>query len=93
MRNAQRQMFAAEILMNNGFCPYAPLMNHFHQEAYPGSNHDWLKMDFEWVAACDVLLRLDGESEGADREVAHAKALGKPVFYSILDLCKWNDLR
>jgi hypothetical protein len=35
---------------------------------------------------CDAILRLPGESAGADEEVKLAKELGKPVFYSIVDL-------
>jgi hypothetical protein len=32
------------------------------------------------------VLRLDGPSEGADREVAHAQALGIPVYLNEADL-------
>jgi hypothetical protein len=32
------------------------------------------------------VLRLDGESTGADGEVSYAKELGKPVFTNIDDL-------
>lgn len=43
-------------------------------------------MDLEWMDHMDAVLRLPGESAGADMEVAHAKALGLPVFYSIDDI-------
>jgi hypothetical protein len=36
-----------------------------------------------WLAKCDCLLRLPGESKGADNEVFWAKKLGMPVYYSI----------
>lgn len=47
---------------------------------------DWLDMDLAIVERCDVVLRLPGESVGADGEVAHATKLGIPVFYSIDEL-------
>lgn len=50
---------------------------------------DWMGVDLPWVAASDAVLRLPGESGGADREVALAKELGIPVFYSVHDLLTW----
>lgn len=47
------------------------------------SHQDWLDMDFAWVAVSDAVLRLPGESKGADMEVAFAAERGVPVFYSI----------
>lgn len=44
---------------------------------------DWLAVDLEWVATADAVLRLPGESKGADQEVAEAKRLGIPVFEDI----------
>ena len=40
----------------------------------------WLEYDMEWLTACDALVRLPGESKGADREVARAKELGIEVY-------------
>jgi len=36
------------------------------------------------------MLRLPGESSGADRETAKAKALGIPVFETFKDLFAWQ---
>ena len=47
---------------------------------------DWLAVDLAWVAVADAVLRLPGESTGADAEVAEAKRLGVPVFHSIEEL-------
>lgn len=44
---------------------------------------EWLDLDFAWVRVCHALLRLPGESTGADAEVAHARERGIPVFESI----------
>jgi hypothetical protein len=46
------------------------------------SHDDWLGVDLSWVAVADAVLRLPGESAGADREVAFARERGIPVFDS-----------
>ena len=56
----------------------------------PGMSHaEWLAIDFAWVAVSDAVLRLPGESKGADRETAEAERLGIPVFHSVADLLRW----
>jgi hypothetical protein len=35
------------------------------------------------IAKCDAILRIDGESKGADNDVKLAKELGLPIFYHI----------
>lgn len=42
---------------------------------------EWLAIDLAWVEVSDIVIRINGESEGADREVEHAEMLGIPVFY------------
>jgi dCMP deaminase len=44
---------------------------------------DWLSCDKAQVAKCDAVLRLPGESKGADEETAFAAQLRIPVFTSI----------
>lgn len=52
-----------------------------------GTTHqDWMGVDLPWVAAADAVLRLPGESVGADQEVAEAERLGIPVFHEITTL-------
>lgn len=46
----------------------------------PLNHDDWLDVDLPWVAVADAVLRLPGESAGADREVALAGVFGIPVF-------------
>ncbi|MVU82687.1 DUF4406 domain-containing protein [Nocardia sp. ET3-3] len=38
------------------------------------------------LARCDAVLRIGGPSEGADRMVAHARALGKRVYLSAAEV-------
>jgi hypothetical protein len=60
----------------------------FIPEAQPaGTTHaDWMGMDLAIVERCDAVLRLPGESKGADMETAHAKAHGVPVYHSLAAL-------
>ena len=46
-------------------------------------------MDLAWIERCDALLRMPGESSGADREVEHARAHSVPVFHSRGALYQW----
>ena len=81
--NVKVQMDVADVLIERGFAPFVPLYSHFQHMAHPRPYQDWIKLDLEWVASCDCLLRLKGESEGADGEVKYAKELRLPVFYSV----------
>jgi nucleoside 2-deoxyribosyltransferase len=46
----------------------------------------WLNYDFNIILKCDALLRIGGESKGADKEVEFAKKNNIPVYFDILDL-------
>lgn len=50
---------------------------------------DWYGLDLAWVAVADAVLRLPGESRGADLETAEAAARGIPVFHSVEDVTAW----
>ena len=85
-RNLKRHFAVTDQLLTLGFAPFAPLLFHYQHLAHPRPYDDWISIDLEWVAACDVLLRLPGASAGADGEVVHAVTLGIPVVYSVDDL-------
>ena len=57
----------------------------------PRPYEDWIRLDKEWVLRCDYLLRLPGESNGADGEVQLAVKNNIPVFYSIMELTAYNN--
>lgn len=81
--NVKNQMDAADTLMNLGFAPFVPLYSHFQHLMHPRPYQDWIKQDFEWISVCDCVLRLPGESKGADGEVKLADKLGLNVFFSV----------
>ena len=86
LENVARSIATANALMQLGFVPFWPLHSHYHDELYSHPWHTWMEIDKEWVSVCDGVLRLKGESKGADIEVAYAKELGKPVFTELWEV-------
>jgi hypothetical protein len=84
--NVKRQLDCANELINMNYAPFAPLLSHFQHMAHPRSYERWLMLDLEWIKVCDGVLRLEGESSGADKEVELAKKLKIPVYYSLEEL-------
>ena len=89
--NVKKQMDVADKLLKMDFIPFVPLLSHFLHMNKPRSYDQWLDYDLEWLHSCDCLLRLDGESAGADREVQFAIDNKIPVFYTFdgLLVYKW----
>lgn len=50
------------------------------------THQEWLEVDIAWLATADAVLRLPGESVGADAETAEAERLGIPVYTSVNDV-------
>lgn len=84
--NTNAAILAGNHLLDLGYSPFIPHLSHFWHTVTPRPYSDWIEYDKEWVAVCDAVLRLPGESSGADGEVALAKSLGIPVFHSVGDL-------
>lgn len=90
--NVKEQIDCADELINLGFAPFVPLYSHFQHMHHPRPYEDWTRLDNEWVLRCDCLLRLEGESSGADSEVELAVKNNIPVFYSIGELTAANKI-
>ena len=58
----------------------------FWHFAFPHAVEFWYAYDLEWLAVCDALYRLPGESVGADKELARAHELGLRVYERIQDI-------
>jgi hypothetical protein len=84
--NVKTQIDVADILISKGFAPFVPLYSHFQHMVHPRPYNDWVKLDLEWINVCNCLLRLPGESKGADNEVKYAIEKDIPIFYSIDEL-------
>lgn len=84
--NVREAIVVTNKLLDLGFVPYCPHLTHFWHLVTPRPYEEWLAYDLIWMEACDVVLRIPGESSGADAEVARALELGIPVFYSLEEL-------
>jgi len=56
-------------------------------------HEEWMEVDLAWVEVANIVLRLPGESVGADREVAQAIALGIPVFHTLEQVKRYEQER
>ena len=86
--NLQKHFECANKLLDNGIAVFSPLLFHYLEIQKTRPYDFWLKIDQEWLQQCDAVLRLPGESNGAEIEVALAKEKGIPVFYSLDKLFK-----
>lgn len=84
--NVRNAVLAADLLLKSGFVPYVPHLSHLWHTISPHPADFWYDYDLEWLRKCDCLVRLDGESAGADAEVAFARKHGIPVYYSVLEV-------
>lgn len=84
--NVRRNLEAADAIAAAGLIPFAPLLTHFWHLVIPHPYEFWCKQDLAWLERCDAIVRLSGESSGADAEVQRALELGLPVFYSVAQL-------
>jgi hypothetical protein len=92
VENTHNTIKAADRLWAAGLVPYVPHLSLAYHLVSPKPYADWLAYDLHWVAACDALLRLPGESAGADGEVRHAEELGIPVFLDESELVRWAQV-
>ncbi len=86
--NVRRQIEVADKLLDMGYIPFVPCLSHFWHFLSPKSYETWLEIDEAILRKCDMVLRLDGFSKGADKEVELALRLGIMVYYDIGDIPK-----
>lgn len=86
VENVRRSLDVANKLIEAGMYPYSPLLNYYQNELFPQPEDTWIKQELAWISCCQCLLRLPGESVGADGEVVEAERLGIKVFYTIENL-------
>ena len=82
-----------DILLARGHIPYIPHINHLWDLISPKSYKTWMRIDLEILSRCDAVLRIGGKSVGANKEVRYAEKLNIPVYYSIEELEKGDDIK
>lgn len=82
INNLAQALQATRTLWNKGYAPFCPhltmMTEHLFQEHL--KYEDYIEQCLAWVEVSDAVLRLPGESAGADRECAHAASKNIPVF-------------
>ncbi len=78
--NVRNALAMAEKVIQKGGLPFVPHLSHFWHLEHPKDLRWWYSYDIELLKRCDCLVRLMGESEGADNEVLVATELRIPVY-------------
>lgn len=73
----------ADAVSRLGHHPFTPHLTMYWHREPRRTREFWLEQDMVWLRLCDAVLRVGGDSPGADAEVVSAKLLGIPVYYSI----------
>lgn len=85
--NVRRQIDVANELLDRGYIPIVPLLSHYWHMQTQQHYLVWMLIDLVLIVkAADYVLRLDGESDGADLEVFVASMRGIPIVHSLEEL-------
>jgi len=77
--NVANAIHVGEVVADCGHIPFIPHLSHFWHMQHQREYEWWMEWAITWLRSCDVVIRLPGESLGADREVRIAKQSGRPV--------------
>ena len=83
LRNIRRAFHVGSELFDLGYTVFIPHLSAFWDIIHPTKEVDyerWMEYDFNWLAKCDMLVRLPGDSSGADREWVFAKKNKIPAY-------------
>lgn len=78
------------ILLDAGYAVLNPMLTILFPDEKNVAHGVWLASDLAFIEVCHVVVRLVGESVGADMETAHADKLGIPVVR--VDESEWAEL-
>jgi hypothetical protein len=86
--NVRAAIFAGSHVANLGHIVFIPHLTHFWHLLTPEKYDFWMKQDEAWLRECDALLRIGGESSGADKEMSIAEKLGLIIYHSVFEIPK-----
>ena len=76
-----------QLLMEAGYAVLNPGLSMMHPNGKNIPWQRWIDSDLKWVEVADMVVRLPGESKGADVECEHARKCGIPVYSPYLFPC------
>ena len=79
LKHISKAIRLGDRVLGAGHTPFIPHLNTIWEIVSNRPGSEFLAWDLEWLGLCDVLIRIPGESIGADREVSEAKKLKIPV--------------
>lgn len=86
IENTKQAIYAGDVAAGRGYAVFIPHLSLFWDMFLPHDYEFWMSQDLAILVKCDFLIRLEGESSGADREVELARKMGIQVFRSPFDL-------
>jgi nucleoside 2-deoxyribosyltransferase len=89
VENVHKTCKVADVVLEMGAIPFIPHLTHTYHLVSPKPLEFWYEYDIHTMLRCDAVLRLAGDSTGADKEVSVAVEKGIPVFYGLDELGKW----
>lgn len=87
--NFAQACHAQKTLMAAGFAVLNPMLSMMHPDAWNIDHETWVANDLPWVACADVVLRLPGESDGAERECEFARHNNIAVIHTVPGVIRW----
>ena len=84
--NTCKAIQAGEEVVKLGHTPYIPHLNLIWDMFNPHPKNFWCKLDLGILYKCDGILRLPGESPGADQEIFHAVLWQLKIFHRLEDI-------
>ena len=78
--NIRAAIKAGDRVLKAGHIPFIPHTNMLWHLVCPHEAQVWYDWDLEWLMMCNAMIKLPGESVGADREECWARAWGKPIY-------------
>ncbi|GLU44736.1 DUF4406 domain-containing protein [Allomuricauda sp. NBRC 101325] len=84
--NVKKAMDIADEIIDLGHAPFCPHLTHFLHMNKAQPYEKWLAIDAEFLKCCDIAIRINGDSNGADKEIELANKIGIPVCYSLNEL-------
>ena len=90
--NIRRGMKLSYEVLKAGFAPFVPFFDYHFSLMGPMSEEEYYGYSMAWLEACDAVIVVNEgweESVGTVREIARARELGMPVFFSLEGLNSW----